>query len=67
MDIWHGLIYTFGTSTLLFFKKSRNCNSFERLLQINLQFLEFEFTRLRPKVITYRKQKRFDENIFRND
>ena len=60
--------YTLLEQTHFYFSKiALNCNSFERLSQINFHFLESEFTRLTPKVTTYRKCKRFDENVFLND
>ena len=35
--------------------------------KLSSTFLKSHFTRLRPKVITYRNYKKFDENLFVND
>ena len=62
------LIDLFLTNKPLSFQKThvteRGLSDYPKLIST---FLKSHFTRQRPKVITYRNYKRFDENLFLND
>ena len=62
------LIDLFLTSKPLSFQKTHvtetGLSDYHKLIST---FFKSHFTRLRPKVITYRNYKKFDENVFLND
>ena len=62
------LIDLFLTNKPLSFQKTHvtetGLSDYHKLIST---FFKSHFTRLRPKVITYRNYKKFDENVFLND
>ena len=64
----NSLINLFLTNKPLSFQKKHvtetGLSDYHKLIST---FFKSHFTRLRPKVITYRNYKKFDENVFLND
>ena len=67
-ESYKSLIDLFLTNKPLSFQKTHvtetGLSDYHKLIST---FFKSHFTRLRPKVITYRNYKKFDENVFLND